>query len=107
MSATSTTGESILPMDLTFTNIIVHTLLANPLANDMRSSGQCAAVAQLPPARIQWLQDSHSYLEQLSSSNLVRIFQEHNALVCGRAGFDSALCIKLGQDRTSGARALK
>ncbi|MEN9463972.1 MAG: hypothetical protein RL217_153, partial [Pseudomonadota bacterium] len=30
-----TTGESILPMDLTFTNIIVHTLIGEPFANDM------------------------------------------------------------------------
>lgn len=84
-----TTGESILPMDLTFTNIIVHTLIGEPFANDMDHLVS-AAVAQLLQPEFNGYKDSHSYLEQLASSNLVRIFQEHSS-VCGQAGLVSAL----------------
>lgn len=83
------TGESILPVDMTFTNVIVHTLIGEPFANDMDDLVN-EAISRLLQPEFNGHKDSASYLAQLAKTNLVHVFQQHPSL-SGEAGLCSAL----------------
>lgn len=79
------TGTAIIPMDMSFTNTIIHTLIGEPFANDMDQLVN-SAVKKLFEQKA----DSHTYIQELANNNLVHICQQWPSL-SGQVGLYSSL----------------
>lgn len=79
------TGTAIIPMDMSFTNTIVHTLIGEPFANDMDK-----LVDDTVKKLFQQEHNNKGFINELSSSNLVHICQQWPSL-SGQVGLYSSL----------------
>ena len=81
------TGEPMIPMDMTMANIIVHTLIGEPFANDMDSLVNAAVERLFQPATSE--EDGfRTLMSRLEHSNLVHICRRWPSL-SGQAGLYS------------------
>ncbi len=79
------TGTAIVPMDMSFTNTIIHTLIGEPFANDMDQ-----LVSDAVKKLFQQEHHNKGFIQELSSSNLVHICQQWPSL-SGQVGLYSSL----------------
>lgn len=79
------TGTAIMPMDMSFTNTIIHTLIGEPFANDMDQLVEDAVYRLFQQKR-----SSQHFMQELSNSNLVHICQQWPSL-SGQVGLYSSL----------------
>lgn len=83
------TGEPMIPMDMTMANIIVHTLIGEPFANDMDSLVHSAVERLFHPVASQ--DDGfREFMNRLEQSNLVHICRRIPSL-SGQAGLQNQL----------------
>lgn len=79
------TGTAIVPMDMSFTNTIVHTLIGEPFANDMDQ-----LVDETVKKLFKREHKNKGFIQELSNSNLVHICQQWPSL-SGQVGLYSSL----------------
>lgn len=79
------TGTAIIPMDMSLSNTIVHTLIGEPFANDMD------VLVDESVDRLSLLEKNNSdFIQELSNNNLVHICQKWSSL-SGQVGLYSSL----------------
>lgn len=79
------TGTAIIPMDMSFTNTIIHTLIGEPFANDMDQ-----LVDESVKKLFKQEHNNKGFIQELSNSNLVHICQQWPSL-SGQVGLYSSL----------------
>lgn len=83
------TGTAIIPIDMSITNTIVHTLIGEPFANDMDQ-----LVDETVKKLFQQEHNNKGFIQELSNSNLVHICQQWPSL-SGQVGLYSSLAEQL------------
>lgn len=79
------TGTAIVPMDMSFTNTIIHTLIGESFANDLDHLVDTAVKKLFQQER-----NNQAFIQELSNSNLVHIYQRWPSL-SGQVGLNSSL----------------
>lgn len=79
------TGTAIIPMDMNFTNTIIHTLIGEPFANDMDQLVNVAIKKLFEQEK-----SNPPFIKELARTNLVRICQQWPSL-SGQVGLYSSL----------------
>ncbi len=83
-------GQPMVPMDMTLSNVIVHTLIGEPFANDLDQLVNVAVERLFGPKKAYQNPDFKAFMSRLQATNLVRIGSRWSSM-SGEMGLNSNL----------------